>query len=130
LNNVGFSGLPMVDIRQAGTLPRFFAPRDGLGFSLIDLGLFRIGPVGKLLWQRKASSYPELNGLGDIGFTLQVGGFAELWPVQWLRLRAEVRQGFGGETGITGDLFADMVVPIGPLTLSGGPRVLVLSIAT
>jgi outer membrane protein len=39
-----------------------------------------------------------------------------------LRLRAEVRQGFGGETGATGDLFMDVVVPAGQFRFSAGPR--------
>ena len=100
-----------------------------VGFSIFDLGQFRLGPVGKLLWPRKGSSDLGLNGLGDIGYTLQVGGFVEFWPVQWLRLRTEVRQGFGGENGVTGDLSADVVVPVGPVTLSGGPRLTLQSSA-
>ena len=40
----------------------------------------------------------------------------------WLRLRGEVRQGIGGETGVTGDVFLDAVVPVGQWTLSAGPR--------
>jgi outer membrane protein len=119
---LGFSALPLFSIRKAGTPPAFFGPRDGFGISIIDLGQFRLGPVGKILWKRTASDYAETNGLGDINYTIQAGGFVELWPVQWLRLRAEVRKGFGGETGVTGDVFLDAVVPIGQLTLSGGPR--------
>ena len=119
---VGFTALPLFSIRKAGTPPTFFGPRDGFGISLIDLGQFRLGPVGKIVWKRTASDYAELNGLGDINYAIQAGGFVEIWPVQWLRLRGELRQGFGGETGVTGDVFLDAVVPIGPLTLSGGPR--------
>ncbi len=129
MSRIAFSVLPMFGIRKAGTPPSFFAPRDSLGFSIFDLGQFRLGPVGKLLWPRKGSSDLGLNGLGDIGYTLQVGGFVEFWPVQWLRLRTEVRQGFGGENGVTGDLSADVVVPVGPVTLSGGPRLTLQSSA-
>jgi outer membrane protein len=122
MSRLGWSAFPLFDVRRAGTPPRFFAPRDSFGFSIIDVGQFRLGPAGKLVWQRKASDYTELAGLGDVDYAFQVGGFAEFWPVPWLRLRGEVRKGFGGETGVTGDLFLDAVVPIGQLTLSGGPR--------
>jgi outer membrane protein len=122
-----FTGMPLISVRKQGSPPTFFGPRDGFGISIIDLGQFRLGPVGKLVWQRKASDYDALNGLGDIDYAIQVGGFAEYWPVSWLRLRGEVRKGFGGETGVTGDLFLDAVVPIGQLTLSAGPRLTVQS---
>jgi outer membrane protein len=122
-----FTGMPLFSVRKAGTPPTFFGPRDGFGFAIIDLGQFRLGPVGKLVWQRKESDYTNLNGLGDVDYAIQAGGFVELWPTQWLRLRGEVRKGFGGETGVTGDVFLDAVVPLGQLTLSGGPRLTVQS---
>jgi len=125
----GLSVFPLFSIRKAGTPPEFFGARDSFGFSIIDLGQFQLGPVGKIIWQRKASSYTALNGLGDVGYAIQAGGSAQFWPVPWLRLRGEVRQGFGGETGVTGDLFLDAVVPIGQFRLSAGPRMTVQSAA-
>ena len=118
----GFSGLPQFNIRRAGTPPGFFGARDSFGFSIVDFGQFRLGPAVRLIWQRKASDYAQLNGLGDVDFTVQAGGFAEFWLVPWLRLRGEVRQGFGGETGVTGDVFLDAVVGLGQFRWSGGPR--------
>ena len=47
----------------------------------------------------------------------------------WLRLRGEVRQGFGGETGVTGDVFLDAIAPLGAWTLSAGPRMTLQSAA-
>jgi outer membrane protein len=123
------SGAPLFGVRKEGSPPDFPGPRDGLGFSLVDLGQFKAGPAFKFVWQRKASSYADLNGLGDVGFTLQSGVFAEYWPVQWLRLHSEVRQGIGGETGVTGDIFVDAIVPVGQWTLSGGPRMTLQSAA-
>jgi outer membrane protein len=109
-------------IRKAGTPPEYFGPRDSFGFSILDLGQLKIGPAAQIVWRRQASSDPALNGLGDVNFALQAGAFAEYWPIQWLRLRGEVRQGFGGEKGVTGDLFMDVVVPAGQFRFSGGPR--------
>ena len=36
-----------------------------------------------------ASQYTQLNGLGNVNFAVQAGGFVEFWPVPWLRLRTE-----------------------------------------
>jgi outer membrane protein len=123
------TALPLFSIRKAGSPPDFFGPRDSFGFSIIDLGQFKLGPVLKFVGDRQAQNYKELYGLGSVGYTAQIGGFAEFWAVPWLRLRGEVRQGIGGETGVTGDLFLDAIVPVGQWTLSGGPRVTVQSTA-
>jgi MipA family protein len=125
----GLTGGPLFSIRKIGTPPEYFGPLDSFGFSVLDIGQFKIGPAVKLIWQRKASDDAALNGLGDIDFALQVGAFAEYWPVQWLRLRGELRQGFGGERGVTGNLFADAVVPAGQFRFSGGPRLTVQTTA-
>jgi len=125
----GFSGLPLFNIRKDGTPPDFFGPRDSFGFSVLDLGQFKLGPAIRIVWERKASSYTELNGLGDVGFAVQGGAYAEFWAVPWLRLRGEVRQGVGGETGVSGDLFLDAVVPAGPFRFSAGPRLTLQSAA-
>ncbi len=123
------TGLPLVSVRKAGTPPDFFGARDSFGFPVINLGQFKLGPAAQLVWRRKASDYRELNGLGDVNYAVQAGAFAEFWPVTWLRLRGEARQGFGGETGVTGDIFLDAVVPFGQFRWSGGPRVTLQSAA-
>jgi len=123
------TGFPLFSVRKAGTPPDFPGPRDSIGFSVIDLGQIKLGPAFKLVWQRKASDYAALNGLGDIDYAVQAGVFAEYWPVPWLRLRGEARQGIGGETGVTGDLFLDAIAPVGAWTLSAGPRMTVQTAA-
>jgi len=120
---LGWSALPLFSIRQAGTPPDFFGPRDSFGINVINLGAFQLGPALQFINQRKASSYAELNGLADVNYAAQLGLFANFWPVSWLRLRGEIRQGIGGETGVTGDVFLDAVVPAGQWTISAGPRV-------
>jgi outer membrane protein len=123
------TGFPLFDVRKEGTPPNFPGPRDSVGIAILDIGQFKLGPAVKLVWERKASSYAALNGLGNVDFTVQAGAFAEYWPMPWMRLRVEARQGIGGETGVTGDLFMDAVVPVGPWTLSGGPRMTLQSAA-
>jgi outer membrane protein len=125
----GLTGGPLFSIRKVGTPPEYFGPRDSFGFTILDLGQIKIGPAVQIAWPRYASSDKALNGLGDVNFAVQAGAFAEYWPAQWLRLRGEVRQGFGGETGVTGDLFVDAIVPAGQFRFSAGPRLTAQSTA-
>ena len=116
--------LPLFDLRPAGTPEHFRGPRDGFSFGLLDTGNFRAGPTVKLRFPRHEGDDSNLRGLGNVDWAVEAGGFAEYWPVHWLRARLEVRQGFGGHTGVVSDLALDVVEPVAPrLTLSGGPRV-------
>ncbi|HEX4410419.1 MAG TPA: MipA/OmpV family protein [Xanthobacteraceae bacterium] len=123
------TGFPLFSVRKQGSPPDFPGARDSIGFSIFDIGPVKIGPAFKFIWKREAGDYRELNGLGDVDYALQAGAFAEYWPVSWLRLRGEVRQGFGGEKGVTGDLFLDAVVPVAQWTFSAGPRMTLQSTA-
>lgn len=118
-----FSPLPIFSIRRAGTAEPFFSPNDGASIALIDLGNFRAGPAGKFVSARKESKYSELRGLGDVKAAYEIGGFVEYFPVDWLRLRNETRQGFGGHEGIVSDFSADVIVPVTQaITIAAGPR--------
>jgi outer membrane protein len=120
--------LPLFDLRKVGTPRRFRSPRDGFGVPILDSGRFRAGPAIKLRMPRRESADSDLNGLGDVDLAVEVGGFIELWPTEWLRTRAELRQGFGGHHGVVGDVMADVVMPVTPqLTLSGGPRATIMT---
>ena len=119
-----FSALPELSLRPAGKTPRFRSERDSASISLINVGGFHAGPAARFKDARYESDNPQLQGLGDVDWTLEVGGFAELWPSDWLRTRLEVRRGFNGHEGIVADLTADLVVPLMERwVLSGGPRV-------
>ena len=125
-----FRPVPLFDIRKAGTPPRFHSPRESFGFGLVDLGNFRAGPVGKLLYSRKEGDDDNLRGLGDIDWGVEVGGFVEYWPLQWLRAYAELRQGFSAHHGLVSDILIDAVYRVTPqLTLSAGPRLTLESAA-
>jgi outer membrane protein len=120
--------LPIFGVRRAGTAEKFRSPRDGASIGILDIGRFTLGPTLKLRMRRKESDSSDLRGLGDVDWTVEAGAFAEYWPAEWLRTRAELRQGIGGHHGLVSDLMADVVVPVAPkLTLSGGPR---LTLAT
>ncbi len=119
---------PLFDVRPAGTPARFHAPRDGASIALFEAGRFYAGPVGKVRLPRREGDDSALQGLGNVDWAVELGAFAEYWPTDWLRGRAELRQGLGGHHGLVSDLTADVVLPVtSQLTLSGGPR---LSLAT
>jgi outer membrane protein len=117
------SPVPIFSIRRAGSTEQFRGPRDGASIALIAFGDLRAGPVGKFVASRKANSYSELNGLGDVNAAIELGGFVEYFPVDWFRTRVELRQGFGGHHGVVADVSADVIVPVMQrFTVSGGPR--------
>jgi MipA family protein len=114
---------PYYDRHRPGTPDPFHSPRDGTGIPLYDNGVIAAGPVGSLIWQRRQSASPSLDGLGNVGYTLQLGGYLDYWANPWLRMRVEGLQGFGAATGMTANFAMDAVVPVSQvLTLSGGPR--------
>jgi len=121
--NSKLSPIPIFTIRRAGSADPFRAPRDSASIALIDFGELRAGPAAKFVPGRKSFNYTELNGLGDVNAAVEVGGFVEYYPVDWFRMRSEIRQGLGGHHGVVVDLSADFIVPvIQRLTVSAGPR--------
>src|SRR5262249_60063002 len=116
--------VPFLDARPAGTPPRFPAPRDGIGYAILDTGSFKAGPVVQVELGRHVKHNPSLQGLGNVGMTAEIGGFAEYWATPWLRARVELRQGAGGHHGLVSDQTLDFVFPVSPQwVLSGGPRI-------
>jgi outer membrane protein len=115
--------VPYFDRHLPGKPDPFHSPRDGTGIALFGNGVLAMGPVGSLIWPRRQTASPSLNGLGNVGYTLQVGGFADYWAVEWLRMRVEALQGVGAANGVTANFAADAVIPLSPaFTVSGGPR--------
>lgn len=117
------SPVPVFSIRRAGSVEKFRSPIDSASWTLFDYAGFHAGPVAKFVAARNAADFAELRGLGNVGAALELGVFAEYFPLDWLRLRAEIRQGFFGHGGVTANLSSDVIVPLAQgLTLSGGPR--------
>jgi hypothetical protein len=121
-DKLAFGGFPLVALQKPGDPPFFFGARDGFGIPILDFGQLQIGPVATINYPRYVWQYQQLNALGEVPWALQLGGYAQWWATPWLRLRGEVRQGIGGETGVTGNLYVDAVVPLGQWRLSAGPR--------
>ena len=92
----------------------FFSVPDGLGWNAINQDGWKIGPLFKFRFRRQESNggspflisggSDALRGMGDVGFAGEPGAFAQYsWAKNRARLRAEVRQGFGGHDGLVAD---------------------------
>jgi len=95
--------------RRAGAPLDFSAPGDGLGISILPRdSVINFGPSVEFVNERQQDDVGA--PVGNVGFTVEAGGFVELFPTQNFRLRAELRQGIGGHGGLVGDLGADFVI--------------------
>ena len=88
---------------------------------VVDASGFRLGPVGNVVVPRWRT-HEELYGLHKVRPAVEVGGFAELFPVDFVRLRLEVRCGVYGHDGIVASGGADYVASAERFTFSIGPR--------
>jgi MipA family protein len=115
--------LPYFDWRKPGEIESFHAPDDGFGITLLDLWHIKAGPVARYVPERGLSNgNGNFAGLATIGWTVEVGGFIEYWPTDFLRSRFELRQGINGSRGLDANIELDAVGRYGPWTLSLGPR--------
>jgi len=100
----------------------FGAPGDSAGIGLIDSHGFSAGPVVRLSQGRKDKDVGE--PLGKVSRGVEVGGFAQFYPIESIRIRGELRKAFGGHKGLAGFVGADQIWRDGDkYTVSIGPRV-------
>lgn len=117
---------PSFSWHKAGDRVWLSLPNDGANFALIQGDNYRAGITGNIRFQRHAEDFRPLGfkTVGDKEVSIEAGGFAEYWPVPFLRTRAELRYAFVGAEGLIGDLSADLVLrPMDRWTLTAGPRV-------
>ena len=113
-SNMGFLAAPMVSLGRSGAGPVFTSRNDNPGLAVFDAGNFQIGPVAKILFERTDSASNDLRGLKDVPWGGELGLFMNYYPSDWLRLRAEVRQGIRSHHGVVADLSADAFYDITP----------------
>ncbi len=118
---------PFVDVsRTSGDTPfAFEAPDESFGFPILRDARFQFGPSIGFEGRRRSRDVGGV--LPSVGFTVEVGGFAQYAVSDALRLRVEARQGIGGHKGLISVVGGDYVArdadrwlfSIGPrLTLS------------
>lgn len=126
-DKLAFFAQPMISLGRTGKGPRFTSRNDNIALALYENEIFRVGPVGKILFERDDKDR-DLRGLGKVPWGGEVGAFFDLYPAHWFRLRTEIRQGFRAHGGLVVDMAGDAFHDLTPsLRISGGPR---LSLAT
>lgn len=114
--------MPIFGFRREGAPMPFAAQDEGVGFGFLgEDSRFNLGPSVALRSKREQADVGA--PVGDVDFTIEAGGFVELYPVRNIRLRGELRQGIGGHRGLVGDLGADFIIrDESSFILSFGPR--------
>ena len=119
---------PILSVGKACKTVRFSSRNDNPAFALLDTGPVRAGIVGKLIMPRNDDDSSDLKGLKPVKLGLEAGAFAEVYPTDWMRMRAEVRRGIRSHDGIVADLSADAFADLTPtIRLSAGPRMTLAS---
>lgn len=108
-DSYGINPLPIFGFRREGTPMPFQAQDDSIGLGVLGHdSAFNFGPA--ISFENKRDEDDVGAPVGDVGLTVEVGGFVEVFPVRNFRIRAELRQGIGGHDGLVGDLGADFVI--------------------
>jgi outer membrane protein len=121
-DSYGINPMPIFGFRREGSPMPFQTQDDGTGFGFLGHeSAFNFGPAIRLVNKREEDDVGI--PVGDVGFTIEAGGFVEVFPTRNFRLRAELRQGIGGHGGLVGDVGADLVIrDADSYILSIGPR--------
>ena len=101
------------DIRVTYKDTAFFSVQEGLGWNAINRDGWKIGPIARLRFGRREATggspflitggSDALRGFGNIGIAGEFGGFAQYNVDRRIALRAELRKGTGGHTGLVAE---------------------------
>ncbi|MEW9806964.1 MipA/OmpV family protein [Mesorhizobium sp. ZMM04-5] len=118
-----FGVSPVISIGKAGPEARFTSRNDDISVSFYDNGRLRVGATGKVILGRDEDDSDDLKGLDPVRWGAEIGGFAEVYPTDWLRVRGELRHGVRSHSGIVADVAVDAFLNVTPsVRVSGGPR--------
>jgi len=121
--NGQFAFQPMISLGRHGNAARFTSRNDNISLGVFDNGFFRAGVAGKLIWGRDGSTHPDIAGLSAVRFGGELGGFVDVYPTDFVRLRGELRRGIRSHEGVVADLAADAFLDFtDTIRISGGPR--------
>lgn len=115
---------PIISLGKAGPEARFTSRNDNISLSLFDNGAVRAGATGKIIFGRDEDDADELEGLDPVRWGVEMGGFVEVYPTDWLRVRGEVRHGVRSHSGVVADVAVDAFHDLtDTVRVSGGPRI-------
>lgn len=130
--DTALSIFPDLRVNYKDTL--FLSVQDGLGWNAVNRDGWKAGPIVRSRFGRNeddggspflvAGGSDALRGMGDVDIAGEAGAFVEkrLGAKRQWRLRAEVRQGFGGHEGVVGDVLAQYSGRSGKVMYAVGPR--------
>lgn len=121
---------PLVDVAVARGSEEFEfeAADEGFTLPLFRPGPVTIGPAFNIATARRRSETGP--GIDEVGLTVELGGFANVWLAKTLRIHGELRKAVNGHGGLIGDVGLDYVARDGDRWLFAiGPR-LAISDAT
>jgi outer membrane protein len=116
---------PLVDIDIArGSNPfQFEAPDDVFAIPVISSSSFSAGPAGNIEARRRRSDVGA--DVDRVKTTFEVGAFAQVLPLESIRIRGDLRKGINGHEGVVGAVSLDHVWRDGDrYVFSVGPRLL------
>lgn len=113
---------PIVDIRREGQPIGFEAADEGAGFTLLRSGDFSMGPSLQFVDRRRDRDVGV--PIGNVGRAFELGGFAQYFVGDSIRIRGEARKAVSGHDGFVGDIGVDFIQGNPErLQFSIGPRV-------
>lgn len=99
---------PVFDLRRDGQPIGFEAADEGAGFTLLRAGNASFGPSVNFVDRRRDRDVGV--PIGNVGRSIEIGGFAQLFLGESVRLRGEARKAVSGHDGFVGDIGADFIV--------------------
>ena len=99
-NSYIFNVAPIISLGKVGPQARFSSRNDNVSFAFIDKGSFRAGAAGKLLFERDEDASEDLKGLDPVRFGGEAGGFAEIYPTDWVAFAVRFAMAFGATTAL------------------------------
>ncbi len=121
-DSYGLSPMPFFGMRRPGDPLPVASPDQSFGFGLLGRdSVIDIGPAVNFINKRDPADVGA--PVGEVGISVELGGFVDVNVAPWLRLRVEGRKAVSGHDGWNGDVAADFVLrPNERTVITLGPR--------
>lgn len=119
---------PIISFGRAGAVRWWSAEDDAISIGLVNGDSWRAGAGAALVMARSGKDQRRLNGLDKVPFGVEIGGFGEYYPTNWLRARADLRQAIRGHQGLVSELKLDAFTdPNAIWSFGAGPRLTIVN---
>jgi len=108
-DSYGLGPFPIFGLRRPGEPIAFSSGDDSASLALLRYdSVINFGPAVR--FQAKRDEDDVGAAVGNVPFTVEVGGFVQLLPSRNFRIRAELRRGVNGHKAWVGSLGADFIL--------------------